>query len=287
MCSRPYGMTRTFSAHPFRSGKSWILTCPSTPLPRGPQGKTREYWPSLKVTPISQRRSSIFRAFTLFVLCRWLLNMSAYYKGVCVGQFPQRDDFMLHLPTCWYLKSLADPMQPPIYPMRPPIHPTRSPIYPTRPQRKEVDHRLVGSPCIGAHVSHVNFMLFVSISWSAVFSGIWALYLTKSCNHTSETDYHHYFFFEKYWTIWPLCFSLVPFNVGGTRCCSRVAYNLELAVVAVVGSYLSFLNLREASRLSLSPFTDTQSDVWLDLWLIPDIITGCVSTRICLCNLGN
>ena len=42
-----------------------------------------------------------------------------------------RDDFALPIPTCWYLKILANPTRPLIYPTRPPIYPTRSPICPT------------------------------------------------------------------------------------------------------------------------------------------------------------
>ena len=40
------------------------------------------------------------------------------------GLDPQRDDFALPIPTCWYPKSLAYPTQPPIYPTRPPVYPT-------------------------------------------------------------------------------------------------------------------------------------------------------------------
>ena len=51
-------------------------------------------------------------------------NANSLMLALRVGQYPQLGTFMLPIPTCWYLKSLADPMQTPAHPMRPPTHPT-------------------------------------------------------------------------------------------------------------------------------------------------------------------
>ena len=40
-------------------------------------------------------------------------NVKPLAVGHPVGVDPQRDNFALGIPTCWYLKSLADPTQPP------------------------------------------------------------------------------------------------------------------------------------------------------------------------------
>ena len=43
--------------------------------------------------------------------------------GAVVGSGPQHKRFALPIPTCWYPKSLANPMRLPNYPTRPPIYP--------------------------------------------------------------------------------------------------------------------------------------------------------------------
>ena len=40
-------------------------------------------------------------------------NVKPFMLGPRIGSDNQRDPFKLEIPTCWYLKTLADQMQPP------------------------------------------------------------------------------------------------------------------------------------------------------------------------------
>ena len=98
--------------------------------------------------------------------------------GLRVGSGPTRDRFALpipkrvyskdrpSLPTCWYLKSLADST-------RIPTDPTRSPLTQRELPQTQCESNVsrwnvgrVGSPRVWAHVGHVHFMLFVSNSFA-------------------------------------------------------------------------------------------------------------------------
>ena len=83
--------------------------------------------------------------------------------GLCVGSSPQREQFVLPIPTCCYLKSLVDPTRSPADPTRAPPDPMQAPLTQREPQREPVEYgsRWVRESwvCVG----HVYFMLFVSI----------------------------------------------------------------------------------------------------------------------------
>ena len=80
-----------------------------------------------------------------------------------VGLDPQRHNFMLGVPTCWYLKTLKFALPP----------------TPT-PNASRWKIGGVGSPTQNSCVGHVDFMLFVhfQLRWVAkantISSGIWA-----------------------------------------------------------------------------------------------------------------
>ena len=75
--------------------------------------------------------------------------------GVRVEQYPQRENFALGIPTCWYLKSLTEPT---------PTLNFALPPTPTSMSRWNIGR--VGSLTQGAGVGHVYFILFVSISFA-------------------------------------------------------------------------------------------------------------------------
>ena len=54
---------------------------------------------------------------------RFHCNEKLLEFGLCVGSGPQREEFLLVIPTCWYLKSLVDPTQRPPDPTRAPTRP--------------------------------------------------------------------------------------------------------------------------------------------------------------------
>ena len=102
-----------------------------------------------------------------YLLATSVMDFKAYIPSQCeplhVGvsrwSRPPSDDFTLPITTCWYLKKKADPTQTPIYPMRPPI-------YQRDPQREPVEY---GSRWVcesWVYIGHVDFMLFVSISFA-------------------------------------------------------------------------------------------------------------------------
>ena len=95
---------------------------------------------------------------------------------LCVGYSPQRQGFVLQIPTCWYLKSLADPTQSLADPTRSLADPTRA----CNAQRELVEYGLHWVRKSSVCAWHVHFMLFVSISF-AFFGGIWALHLKAVC----------------------------------------------------------------------------------------------------------
>ena len=80
---------------------------------------------------------------------------------------PLTRNFTLGIPTCWYLKTLKF-ASPPTQTLKFALPPTRnSNVSPW-------NTGCVGSPAGGAHVGHVHYMLFASISFALVSSGIWA-----------------------------------------------------------------------------------------------------------------
>ena len=90
-------------------------------------------------------------------------NAKLLILGTCVGLDPQQQYFALPIPTCWYLKSLADPTRATTDPTRVPTDPLQALTDPTQAKRKQVEYRSRWSPRVGARVGHVHYMLFVSI----------------------------------------------------------------------------------------------------------------------------
>ena len=81
-------------------------------------------------------------------------TLKPFALGPRVGLDPQRHNFAVGIPTCWYLKTLKFALPP---------TPT-----PNASQWNIgcVGSPGVGSPGVGAHVGHVHFMLSVSISFT-------------------------------------------------------------------------------------------------------------------------
>ena len=76
-------------------------------------------------------------------------------SGPCVGLQPQRDDFALPIPTCWYLKMRKQSM------------PNLKFAAPNaRPKCKSVEYRLCWVPNAKFSVGHFHFMFFVLISFA-------------------------------------------------------------------------------------------------------------------------
>ena len=71
-------------------------------------------------------------------------------KTACIGgscwAWPQREYFALPIPTCWYLKSLADPKRSPPDQTPSSTDPTRVPTDPTRARREQVEYNSCGVP---------------------------------------------------------------------------------------------------------------------------------------------
>ena len=67
--------------------------------------------------------------------------------GPCVGLDPQRHNFALGIPTCWYLKTLKFGLPPTL-----------------TPNTSRWNIGGVGSPKRAAGVGHIDFMLFTSYS---------------------------------------------------------------------------------------------------------------------------
>ena len=82
--------------------------------------------------------------------------------GLCIGCGPQCERFMLLIPTCWYLKSLANPKQS----LADPTQSIPDPTCTHGPIASPTQAGLIGSPHFGVCISHVDFMLFVSISFA-------------------------------------------------------------------------------------------------------------------------
>ena len=88
-------------------------------------------------------------------------NASPCALGSHAGQDPQIEHFALGISTCWYLKTLAHPTRSPFYPTQPPINLTR-------PQREQVEYSSRWAREGWVHIGHVDFMLFVSISFVSI-----------------------------------------------------------------------------------------------------------------------
>ena len=80
-------------------------------------------------------------------------NAKPLALGPRLGLDPKHNEFALRIPSCWYLKSLVDPTQPPQH-------------EPIMPNVSWWNIGCVGSPRVGARIGHVDFMLFVSISFA-------------------------------------------------------------------------------------------------------------------------
>ena len=76
--------------------------------------------------------------------------------GPCVGLNPQRNDFVLPIPTCWYLKTLkfALPSTPILKFVLPPMQ---------NPSVSQWNIGCIGSPKQNLRVGHVHFFFFQSI----------------------------------------------------------------------------------------------------------------------------
>ena len=97
--------------------------------------------------------------------------------GRHIGQCPQHKSFVLGIPTCWYLKTLKfvlPPTQTPnANPQRKPQTQTPNanpqPKPPTQtPNANRWNIGRVGSPAQNSRIGHVDFMLFVLISFALV-----------------------------------------------------------------------------------------------------------------------
>ena len=92
-------------------------------------------------------------------------HANPFVLGPCIGLSPQSETFALPIPTCWYMKSLVDPTRVSIYPTQVIMNPTLVIIT----QRELVEYRWRWFPHVKARVDHVDFMLFVSISFAFSF----------------------------------------------------------------------------------------------------------------------
>ena len=79
--------------------------------------------------------------------------------GPGVGFDPQRHNFALGIPTCWYLKTQKYAL-PSTSNLKFAFHPTRN------PNASQWNIGCVGSSGVGAGVGHVHFRLFGSISFA-------------------------------------------------------------------------------------------------------------------------
>ena len=75
-------------------------------------------------------------------------------SGIALGTAPKARGS-----SCWYPKSLTDPTATPQSTQHGPLSARRD------PQCEQVEYGRIGSLYTGAHVGHVAFMLFVSISF--------------------------------------------------------------------------------------------------------------------------
>ena len=100
-----------------------------------------------------QKRESFDDYLLIFLRPIFHCNAKPLALGRRVGLDPQRDLFALETPTCWYPKANAKHYRP----TQTLKDPTRIPHGPNASQWNIVH---VGSPCIGACVGHVHFMLF-------------------------------------------------------------------------------------------------------------------------------
>ena len=79
--------------------------------------------------------------------------------GPGVGLDPQRHNFVLGIPTCWYLKTRKFAL-PPTPNLKFAFPPTRN------PNASQWNRGGVGSSGVGACIGHAHFKLFVSISFA-------------------------------------------------------------------------------------------------------------------------
>ena len=95
---------------------------------------------------------------------RWAVAL-----GHRVGQYSQCESFVLGIPTCWYLKKTLKFALPPTPTLKFALPPTQTP----KSNRWNIGR--FGSTTQNYRVGHVDFMLFVLISFTnPVCSGIWA-----------------------------------------------------------------------------------------------------------------
>ena len=88
-------------------------------------------------------------------------NVKPHVLGSRIGLDHQNDDLSLPIPTCWYLKCLANPTRPPVYPTLLPIYPTRPPSTQRYPQCEQGEHRSRWVCESLIRIGHVHFMSFV------------------------------------------------------------------------------------------------------------------------------
>ena len=98
-------------------------------------------------------------------------NAKSLALGLLIGYGPQCERFALPIPTCLYLKSLADPMRSPTDPTRSPTDPTRSLTDPTPAQREPVEYN---SRWVGLALAMYMYISCFFVSISPFFGGIWA-----------------------------------------------------------------------------------------------------------------
>ena len=82
--------------------------------------------------------------------------------GVGIGQYPQRQNFVLGIPTCWYLGANAHPL----ICVLPDAKPKICVLPDTKPKRKPVEYRLHWVLMQNSGVGQVHFMFFVLISFA-------------------------------------------------------------------------------------------------------------------------
>ena len=106
---------------------------------------------------------------------------------------PPTRNFALGIPTCWYLETLKFAL--------PPMRMLKFVLPPTlNPNAGRWNIGWVGSPGVAAHVGHVHFMLFVSISFALGSqrerSFQWNMGLTEQLFNSERHSFSVYFNYQ-------------------------------------------------------------------------------------------
>ena len=123
-----------------------------------------EYFIKFVATPITKH----------FVTCRlkpiFHCDAKPFALGPRFGLDPQRHNFALGIPTCWYLKMLKFAL--------PPTPNLNLPYLQCEPQTPVIEIKVaLGPQPQNSRIGHVHFVHFVCLfhsCWVPFFSGIWA-----------------------------------------------------------------------------------------------------------------